>query len=205
MIPQYGPGSGTTDDALRAKLPPQGPGREMFLREMIHVMPRSSDVFIGSSKQQLPATEFYRMVGRPDLISAVHGQQSKRAWLYLTSALTLGAGIASGIIVMNNAQDLNDRSCYTHGAASYNDCVDRNNQTTLIGAGLVGAGAIIGGLFFTLAATTSDMVTSPDETALLAARYNQALSRRMTSQSSSLEVTPMFGKSGSGLAARLRF
>jgi hypothetical protein len=180
----------------------------MFLREMLHVMPRSSDVYIGTSKQQLSAAEFYRMVGRPDLISAVRGQQQKRAWLYLTSVITLGAGIASGIIVMNNAQDLNDPACFTRGAVSYNECVDRNNKTTLIGAGLVGAGAVIGGLFFTLAATTSDYVTSPDETAQLAARYNQALSRRMTGQASTtkFDVTPVFGgKGGSGLMARLRF
>ncbi len=177
----------------------------MFLREMLHVMPRTSDVYIGMNKQQLSAPEFYRMVGRPDLISAVHGQQQKRAWLYVASVLTLGAGIASGIVVMNNAQDLNDPSCFTHGNISYNECVDRNNKTTFIGASLVGAGAVIGGLFFTLAATTSDYVTSPDETAQLAARYNQGLSRRMTGQASNIEVTPVFGKGGSGLAARVRF
>jgi hypothetical protein len=209
IVPQYGPGATTaasSDDALRAKLPPAGPGRELFLREMLHVMPRSNDVYIGSNKQQLSAIEFYRMVGRPDLVPAVHAQQSKRGWLYLTSVLFLGAGIASGIVVMNNAQDLNDPSCFAQGTASYNKCVDSNSKTTLLGAGLIAGGAIMGGLFFTLAANTSDMVTSPDETAVMAARYNQGLSRKLTSEAPPrVEVTPVIGKGGGGLAAVMRF
>jgi hypothetical protein len=67
---------------------------------------------------------------------------------------------------------------------------------------------VVGGLLLTIAALTPDMVTSPEETARLADQYNHNLSKRLTAASHSeprVQVTPVFGKEGGGLAARFTF
>ncbi len=50
------------------------------------------------------------------------------------------------------------------------------------------------------------MVTSPEETAKLVDQYNRNLSKRLNSLAEPrVEVTPIFGKDGGGLAARFTF
>ena len=171
------------------------------MHEMLVVPPHSTDVFSGRGTRQLSAVEFYRLTGRTDLAAEAEQRKTMRGWLYAASFLTFAGGVASGIVVTSNAQSLNDPACRAHGVAGYNKCVDDSSTASLTGAALIGAGVLVGGLFATWAALTPDMVTSPDETAKMAAKYNRELSRKL----SSVTVTPMFGPGGGGLALAGKF
>jgi hypothetical protein len=192
---------------VEEELPPPGLAREVYYRDMLRVRPHKTDVFTQHGARQLSAVEFYRLVGRGDLASASEVRKSERAVLYGFSFLTFAAGVASGIWVTSNAQSLNDPACFTQGAISYNKCVDRSQKTSLYGAGLIAGGVLVGGLLLTIAALTPDMVTTPEETTRLVENYNRGLSRRLSSSLAEprVQVTPMFGPGGGGLAARFTF
>jgi hypothetical protein len=197
-----GPGK-TVDDAL----PPPGLAREVYNRDSLRLRPSQNEVFTANGARELSAVEFYRLVGRPDLAASSQARKGERGLLYTFSFLTFGAGVASGVYVMSTAQNMNSPSCYAQGAISYNKCVQSNSNTKLIGAGLIAGGFLVGGLLLTWAALTPDMVTSPQETAQIVDQYNRNLSKRLTSVLAEprVEVTPMFGKDGGGIAARFTF
>ncbi|HUM13831.1 MAG TPA: hypothetical protein VLT82_22980 [Myxococcaceae bacterium] len=208
--PAATPGTQSVDaqpgKAAQEDLPPPGLAREVYYRDMLRVRPHQTDVFTQHGARKLSATEFYRLVGRGDLASASDVRKSERGILYGASFLTFAAGIASGIIVSGNAQSLNDPACFTNGTKSYNQCVDSAQKTSLYGALLIGGGVVVGGLLLTIAALTPDMVTTPEETARLAEQYNRGLSKRLAAASEPrVQVTPVFGKDGGGLAARFTF
>ena len=101
---------------------------------------------------------------------------------------------------------MNDPSCFAQGVISYNKCVDRASKTSLYGAALIGAGVVVGGLFLTAAALTGDMVTGPEETAKMVDDYNRGLSKRLSAAAEPrVQLTPVLGKDGGGLAARFTF
>jgi hypothetical protein len=195
--------AGGTDDDLRLKLPPPGPTRELFMHEMLIVPAHSTDVFTSRGARQVSAVEFYRMMGRADLAAEAEQRKTTRGWLYAAGFLSFAGGVASGILVSSNAPSLNDPHCFAKGVKSYNDCVNNASNQSLLGAALIGGGVLVGGLFATWAALTPDMVTSPDETARMAAKYNKELASKLTQPSVSL--TPVFGPGGGGLAIAGKF
>jgi len=188
----------------RVRLPPPGPGREAFLREFIRVDPRANAPFVGT--EFLSAKEFYGRIGRTDLVAASDGQTRKRIWLMSAATLVTAAGVAGGVVVLGNAQNLNDPRCFSNGNVSYNDCVDRANQTTLIGGLMVGLAVVVGGGILTWALLTPEMVTPPEETVHLATEYNRKLAvRHGAPEGAQLEILPSFGPKGGSLAFRLTF
>jgi hypothetical protein len=191
---------------VKEELPPPGLARETYDREKLRVRPNHTDVFTYHGARKLSAVEFYRLMGRGDLASASEWRKSERALLYTFSFLTFAAGVASGIFVTTNAQSLNDPACFSHGVSSYNQCVDNSSKSSLYGAALIAGGVVVGGLLFTIAALTPDMVTGPEETAKMVEQYNRNLSRKLAAAAEpKVSVTPVFGKDGGGIAARLTF
>ena len=196
-----GPGTTVPDS-----LPPPGLAREVYLRDSLRLRAYDNDVYTERGARQLSAVEFYRTIGRPDLASASEVRKGERGLLYTFSFLTFAAGVASGVYVTSTAQPMNSPSCVSQGVVSYNQCVKSNSNTKTLGAALIGGGLIVGGLLATWAVLTPDMVTSPEETAKLVDQYNRNLSKRLNSFAEPrVEVTPMFGKDGGGIAARFTF
>jgi hypothetical protein len=192
--------------AVQEDLPASGLAREVYYRDMLRVRPHKTDVYTQNGARQLSAVEFYKLVGRGDLAAASEARQGERGILYGFSFLTFAAGVASGIWVTSNAQNLNDPACFTQGTISYNRCVDSAQKTSLYGALLIGGGVVVGGLLLTLAALTPDMVTTPEETSKLADHYNKNLVKRLNAAAEPrVSVAPVFGPGGGGLAARFTF
>jgi len=192
--------------AVQEDVPAAGLAREVFYRDMLRIRPHRTEVYTQGGARQLSAVEFYRLVGRGDLAAASEARKGERGILYGFSFLTFAAGVASGIWVTSNAQNLNDPACFAQGTASYNRCVDSASKSNLYGALLIGSGVVVGGLLLTLAALTPDMVTTPEETAKLADQYNRNLVKRLNAAAEPrVSVAPVFGPGGGGLAARFRF
>jgi hypothetical protein len=192
--------------ALQEDLPAAGLAREVYYRDMLRVRPHKTDVYTQNGARQLTAVEFYRLVGRGDLAAASEARKGERGILYGFSFLTFAAGVASGIWVSSNAQNLNDPACFAQGVASYNRCVDSAQKSSLYGALLIGGGVVVGGLLLTIAALTPDMVTTPEETAKLADGYNKNLVKRLNAVSEpKVSIAPVFGPGGGGIAARFTF
>jgi hypothetical protein len=202
IIDPEGPGT-DRGESSRVRLPPPGPGREAFIRDFLRVDPKSNTPFVGH--EVISASEFYGRIGRPDLVAASDGQTRKRIWLMALATAVTAGGVTAGVVVLGNAQSLNDPACFV-SQTSYNNCVDRSKQTTLIG-GLMIAGAVaVGGGILTWALTTSEMVTPPQETVRLATEYNRNLAIRHGAPSGAkLELLPSIGPGGASLSARLTF
>jgi hypothetical protein len=191
-------------ESMRLALPPAGPGRETFLQDMVRFNPRTNEAFIGT--RPLGAQEFYNTVGRPDLAVRSAERTRQRTWLIVGSVVTFAAGVASGVVVLGNAQSLGDGKCFAAPQPQvYNDCVDRNHQTTTIGTVLIASGVLIGGGLFTWAMTIPEMVTTPEESAKLALEHDRALAKKYGAPEARLDVLPAIGPGFAGLTARLTF
>jgi len=191
-------------ESMRLPLPPAGPARETFLQDMVRFNPRTNEAFIGT--RPLGAQEFYNAVGRPDLAVRSAERTRQRTWLIVSSVVTLAAGVVSGVIVLGNAQSLGDGKCFAAPQPQvYNECVDRNHQTTTIGTALIASGVVLGGGLFTWAMTIPEMVTTPEESAKLALEHDRALSKKYGAPEARLDVLPAIGPGFAGLTARLTF
>jgi hypothetical protein len=189
---------------MRLALPPAGAARETFLQDMVRFSPRTNEAFIGT--RPLGAQEFYNAVDRPDLAVRSAERTRQRTWLIVGSVVTLAAGVASGLVVLGNAQSLGDGKCFAAPQPQvYNDCVDRNHQTTTIGTALIASGVVLGGGLFTWAMTIPEMVTTPEESTKLALEHDRALAKKYGAPEARLDVLPAIGPRFAGLTARLTF
>ena len=209
---QAGPGETVLDpnahsdhgESMRLPLPPAGPARETFLQDMVRFNPRTNEAFIGT--RPLGAQEFYSEVGRPDLAARSAERSRQRTWLIVGSVVTLAAGVTSGLVVLGNAQSLGDGKCFAAPQPQvYNDCVDRNHQSTTVGTVLIASGVLLAGGLFTWAMTIDQMVTTPDESAKLTLEHDRALARKYGAPEAHLDVLPAIGPRFAGLTARLTF
>jgi hypothetical protein len=190
-------------DPTRVPLPPEGPGRDAFMHEFLRVNLRDNEVTVDG--RTLSAFVFYTQVGRTDLAAQADERTRQRIWLISGSVLTLAAGITAGVIVLANAQDPNDPSCFVNGNLSYNACIDRAQKANVTGALLIGAGVVIAASLLTWALLIPEMVTSPEETLHLVAEHNRERARRHGASGSRLELLPSVGPGGASLSLRWTF
>ena len=214
VLAQSGPGAEETlidatgpnakhDESTRVPLPPEGPGRQAFLADFVAVSPRQNEV--SSNGRSLSAFDFYNRVGRPDLAERADERTRQRIWLISGSVLTLAAGTAAGIIVLNNGPNLNDPACFANNNHSYNECVDRSRAATIHGSLLIGAGVVVAASLLTWAFLIPEMVTTPEETLHLATQYNRELSKKYGATGASLQIVPSLAPGYAGLTARVTF
>ena len=169
---------------------------------MVRFSPRTNEAFLGT--RPLSPQEFYNTVGRADLAARSAERSRQRTWLIVGSVVTLAAGVASGLVVLGNAQSLGDGKCFAT-PQSYNECVDRNHQTTTIGTVLIASGVVLGGGLFTWAMTIPEMVTTPEESTRLALEHDRALAKKYGAPAARLDILPAIAPGFAGLAARLTF
>jgi hypothetical protein len=190
-------------ESTRVPLPPEGPGREAFLADFVTVNPRDNEA--SSNGRSISAFDFYNRVGRPDLAARTDERTRQRIWLISGSVLTFAAGTVAGIVVNNNAQNLNDPACFANNNHSYNDCVERSKATTLHGSIIIGAGVVVAASLLTWAFLIPEMVTPPEETLHLATQYNRELARKYGATGARLQIVPSLAPGYAGLTARFRF
>lgn len=200
-----GPGA-RQGSPTRVPLPPEGPGRDAFMKEFVRVDPRENEAWQAS--RVLSASEFYTRVNRPDLAARADERTRQKIWLISGSVVVLAAGVAGGAVVLANAQDVNDPACFVNGNISYNDCVSRHQNTTNTGVAIIGATVVAAAGLLTWGLLIPEMVTPPEETVRLATEYNRALGQKYGASSSSgvdLRIVPALAPGYAGLTARLRF
>jgi hypothetical protein len=192
---------GDVPDEVR--LPPPGPEREVFLSRFLWVDPHANEV--SALDRRLAPREFYLQVGRPDLAAWSEDRTRQRIWLMAGGSITLLAGVVSGAVIMAGAQDSSAPSCGPQYSPTYADCVDRSQRATTTGALLVGAGVGVGGALLALGISTSEMVTTHEETVRLAADYNHGLAAEKRAERPHFRLLPALGPGYAGLSARLTF
>lgn len=205
IIDPNGPGA-QVGDPNRVPLPPAGPGRDAFMAQFIRVIPNDNEAMLGN--HAISASEFYTRVNRPDLVARAEERTRQRIWLIAGSAVVLAAGVTTGVVVIGNAQNVNDPACFVNGNVSYNDCVDRHQTTTNTGIVILGATVVAAAGLLTWAMLIPEMVTPPEETVRLAAEYNRALGQKYgagTPPGKSLRILPQLAPGYAGLTAQLRF
>ena len=163
IIPSEGPGV-TRGEHQRVRLPPPGPGREAFIRDFIRVDPKANAPFVGTDF--ISAKEFYGKIGRPDLVAESDGRTRKRIWLMAAATAVAIGGVATGVVVLGAAEPQRP-GLLANSTVSYNECVDRSQQTTLIGGLIIGTAIVVAGHPH-LGLVTPEMVTASEETVRLA-------------------------------------
>ncbi len=190
-------------DRTTVPLPPPGPGRTAFLREFLTVNVHDTQVTRGG--RSVSAWSFYNEVGRTDLAARADERTRQRVWLMAGGGLVAVAGVVTGLVVMSNAQNTNDPSCWTGGVITNNACIDRNKATTSAGVLILVASIAVGTGLITWGALIPEMVTTPEETVRLATDRNLELSRKHGASGVRLRILPGVGPGQAGLTARLTF
>ncbi|HVP60853.1 MAG TPA: hypothetical protein VMT11_09860 [Myxococcaceae bacterium] len=184
----------------KVPLPPEGPGRDAFLRDFMVVNMVDNEVRLGS--RILPASEFYTRIERTDLVAQAEDRTRQRVWLMAGGGVVAVASVVGGIVVMSTAQNTNDPGCSV-SVPAHNACLDSANHATTAGTILLGAGLALGTGLITWGALIPEMVTSPQETLRLAADYNLALARKHGATGARLQLVPSLAPGYAGLTARL--
>ena len=183
-------------------LPPEGPGRDAFLKDFVVVDLQNNAVRVGS--QTLSATEFYTRVERTDLVAQAEERKRQRMWLMGGGGAVAVASVVAGLVVMSTAQNSNTPACSTD-VFTHNACIDSSTKTTTTGVLILAAGLTTGAGLFTWGVLTPEMVTTPNETVRLAADYNLALARKHGAAGARLQILPSLAPGHAGLLARVSF
>jgi hypothetical protein len=164
---------------------------------------------LGPAGKPYPASDFYRLVHRPDLAAWSEDRTRQRTWLISSGTIIAVAGVVTGIIVMGTGPDTSGPECQTNNYSDYTSCYDRASKAQMTGAFILGAGLAVGGVLFVWGMNIPEMVTPSDETLRLATEYNRALAvKHGASPPSSgvrFRVLPAVGPGYAGLTAKLTF
>ena len=187
--------------------PPPGPGREAFDTQAVSV-----DAILNEVKRNgkpYGASEFYRLMNRPDLAAWSEDRTRQRTWLITSGTIIAVAGVVTGIFVMGTGPDTSSPECQTRDYADYTSCYDRASKAQMTGAFILGAGLAAGGVLFVWGMNIPEMVTPPEQTLKMATEYNQSLSVKNggspPSSGVKLRVIPSVGPGFAGLSAKLTF
>jgi hypothetical protein len=187
--------------------PPPGPGRATFDAQAISV-----DAILNEVKrngQPLPASEFYRLTGRPDLVKWSEDRTRQRTWLIASGTVLAIAGVVTGVVVMGTGPDTSSPECQTTHYEDYSACLDRASKAQMTGAFILGASLAVGGVLFVWGMNIPEMVTPAEQTLKMATDYNRTLSIKNGGSPPSSKVqfrlVPSVAPGYAGLTARLTF
>jgi hypothetical protein len=187
--------------------PPAGPGRDAFNTEAISV-----DAILNEVKRNgkpYPASDFYRLMQRPDLAAWSEDRTRQRTWLITSGTVIALAGVVSGIFVMGTGPDTSSPQCQTSQYQDYTNCYDRASKAQMTGAFILGAGLAVGGVLFVWGMNIPEMVTPAEQTLKMATEYNQSLAiKHGASPPSSgvkFRLAPSVAPGYAGLTAKLTF
>jgi hypothetical protein len=187
--------------------PPPGPGREAFDAQAVSVDAILNEVKRGG--KPLPASDFYRLMERPDLMAWSDDRTRQRIWLISSGTVLALAGVVAGVFVMGTGPDTSSPECQTSQYQDYTNCLDRASKAQMTGAFILGAGLAVGGVLFVWGMNIPEMVTPADQTLKMATEYNQTLSVKHGGSPPSsgvrFQLVPAVAPGYAGFAARLSF
>jgi len=183
-------------------LPPEGPGRDAFMKEFLLVDLQNNVVREGS--RTISATEFYTRVQRADLAAEAEQRKRQRIWMMAGGGVVAVAGVVAGLAVMSTAQNSNTPGCSTD-VFTHNACIDSSTTATTTGVLILAAGLTVGAGLFTWGVLTPEMVTTPNDTVRLATDYNLELARKHGAAGARLQIFPSLAPGHAGLLARVSF
>jgi hypothetical protein len=187
--------------------PPAGPGREAFDADAISVDAILNEVKRGG--KPYPASDFYRLMSRPDLAAWSEDRTRQRTWLIASGTVLALAGVVTGVFVMGTGPDTSSAECQSTHFEDYSACLDRASKAQMTGAFILGASLAVGGVLFVWGMNIPEMVTPAETTLKMATEYNRALSVKNGGSPPSSKVrfriVPSVAPGYAGLTARLTF
>ena len=187
--------------------PPPGPGREAFDAQAVSVDAILNEVKRGG--KPLPASDFYRLMERPDLMAWSDDRTRQRIWLISSGTVVALAGVVAGVFVMGTGPDTSSPECQTSQYQDYSNCLDRASKAQMTGAFILGASLAVGGVLFVWGMNIPEMVTPAEQTLKMATEYNRTLSVKHGGSPPSsgvrFQLVPAVAPGYAGLAARLSF
>ena len=149
-----------------------------FLEQFLSFDPTSNQVLMGRQRRPLSRTEFFNLLGRPELVAQSESLSQQRVILGVTAGAVAAAGIITAAVAWGGLPDLNSSFCIASTENYNNVCTSQYMQRQSLGAaGLVG-GLTLGALFATFAYWADPNVLSADQTVALASQHNAALMQR---------------------------
>lgn len=158
----------------------------------------------GRQKIALTRTEFFRQVGRLDLIDLGDAIRTRRAWFAVTAGVAALGGAIGGIFLLSGSPNMNSAFCVAN-IANFNQCDADNRVHQNGGIALIAGGAAIAMLMATLAWWSNPDVVDGDEAIHLVAQYNAGLLKRLRASSGLLKWLPLVSPDGAQLAVSGRF
>jgi hypothetical protein len=165
--------------------------------------------YVGKYKQPLVGADFYRKVGRNDLAARYDDHMALKTGLIAGGVIVAIATSIVGIVLLSSGHE----DCRTAtqpsptANANFAACVDRNIHSGPDGGALALAigGPLLGAVLAVAGSTIDPDPVDLVERRRLAAAHNRALRERENSGSSvpEIQVRPMLGSSGAGLAIAL--
>jgi len=187
--------------------PPPGPGREAFDAQAVSVDAILNEVKRGG--RPLPASDFYRLMERPDLVAWSEDRTRQRIWLISGGTIVALAGVVAGVVVMGTGPDTSSPECQTTQYQDYSNCLDRASKAQMTGAFILGASLAVGGVLFVWGMNIPEMVTPADQTLKMGTEYNRTLSVKHGGSPPSsgirFRLLPAVAPGYAGLTARLSF
>ncbi|HLL81714.1 MAG TPA: hypothetical protein VK420_03645 [Longimicrobium sp.] len=197
--------SGAAPPAAAPSLIPQA-----FNEQYLTYDPKTAQAYRGKQRMPLSREEFYKALGRPDLLQMSEGTVSRRIVLGVSAGLVAAVGVTVAAVSWSTLPDLNSGFC-VQSVDNYNSdrCVPRYKSKQALGAVSLVGGLGVASLLATFAYWSSPDVLAPDEALAQVSKYNAALYQRLRAapqpSGSLIEVIPYANLQGGGLLTTWRF
>jgi len=166
----------------------------------------------GKYKRPLTGIDFYRKLGRADLVQEYQDRETLKDGLMIGGTVLLIGGLIAAVAIQSSRNQMEDCGSVTN--PGFSACVDRNVNSTPTSPDPLAIAAALGGLLGGGAMVWAGAAVDPNPVGTVEARqladaYNQELRRRLgvapQADGVDIRVLPHLEEGGAGVSLAVRF